>query len=145
VNAVLDQRARLTRKGTESPSLLLTPFIDVLLVLLCFVLAVSFQIRAAVDVKLPEASTGQLMTDDHLTVSISRDSSLIIQGRPVTVEGLPAVLRQVLAKLPAGTTPSAVIQGDEQIPYALLVQVMDALRAQGITDLSLLTESRGGR
>jgi len=142
---VLDSRARLTRRTPETASLLLTPFIDILLVLLCFVLAVSFHIRAAVDVKLPEASTGQLMTDDHLTVSISRDSTLVIQGRPVTVEGLPAVLRQLLQKLPSGTAPSAVIQGDEQIPYALLVQVMDIFRAQGITDLSLLTESRGGR
>lgn len=142
---MLDPRARLGRRRAEHPPLLLTPFIDILLVLLCFVLAVSFQIRASVDVNLPEASTGELMTDDHLTVSISRDSTLVIQGNPVTVEGLPAVLRQVLEKLPQGTTPSAVIQGDEQIPYALLVQVMDALRAQGITDLSLLTEAKGGR
>ena len=142
---MLDPRVRLTRRTTETPALLLTPFIDILLVLLCFVLAVSFQIRAAIDVKLPEAATGQLMTDDHLTVSISRDSTLVIQGRQVTVEGLPAVLRQVLQKMPAGTPPSAVIQGDEQIPYALLVQVMDTLRSQGITDLSLLTEARGGR
>lgn len=142
---MVDPRARLGRRSSETPSLLLTPFIDILLVLLCFVLAVSFQIRAAVDVKLPEASTGELMTDDHLTVSIARDSTLVIQGQPVTVEGLPAVLKQVLARWPAGTAPSAVIQGDEQIPYALLVQVMDALRAQGVTDLSLLTEARGGR
>ncbi len=142
---MLDLRARLGRKTTETPSLLLTPFIDVLLVLLCFVLAVSFQIRAAVDVQLPEASTGELLTDDQLTISISRDSTLLIQGRNVTVDGLPAVLRQVLDTLPKEKAPSAVIQGDEQIPYALLVQVMDALRAQGVTDLSLLTESRGGR
>lgn len=140
---MLDRRARLRRAASESPPLLLTPFIDILLVLLCFVLAVSFHIRAAVDVKLPEAATGQLMTDDRITVSISRDSTLLLQGRPVTVEGLPAVLRQVLKTSPR--TASAVIQGDEQIPYALLVQVMDALRAQGITDLSLLTEARGGR
>ena len=140
---MLDPRARLKRSGSDSTSLLLTPFIDILLVLLCFVLAVSFHIRAAVDVKLPEASTGQLMTDERLTVSISRDSTLLLQGRPVTVEGLPAVLRQALKNAPR--TTSAVIQGDEQIPYALLVQVMDALRAQGVTDLSLLTEARGGR
>lgn len=140
---MLDPRVRLKRSSAETPGLLLTPFIDILLVLLCFVLAVSFHIRAAVDVKLPEASTGQLMTDDRLTVSISRDSSLLLQGKPVTIEGLPAVLRQTLKNAPP--TTSAVIQGDEQIPYALLVQVMDALRAQGVTDLSLLTESRGGR
>jgi biopolymer transport protein ExbD len=142
---VIDPRARLARRTPEHPSLLLTPFIDILLVLLCFVLAVSFQIRAAVDVKLPEAATGQLLTETQLTVSIGRDSSLVIQGRPVTVEGLPAVLRQVLSTVPAGKTPSAVIQGDVQIPYALLVRVMDALRAQGVTDLSLLTDAPGGR
>jgi biopolymer transport protein ExbD len=123
----------------------LTPFIDILLVLLCFVLAVSFQIRASVDVNLPEASTGELLLENQLTVSIGRDGALLVQGRPATVDGLPAVLRQVLATLPAGQVPSAVIQGDEQISYALLVQVMDALRAQGVVDLSLLTDAKGGR
>lgn len=142
---MLDPRARLGRRPVETPALLLTPFIDILLVLLCFVLAVSFQIRAAIDVQLPDAATGELLTEEQLTVSISRDSTLVLQGRPVTIEGLPAVLRQVLETLPPGRAPSAVIQGDEQIPYALLVQVMDALRAQGISDLSLLTEARGGR
>ena len=142
---MLDPRARLGRRVQETPSLLLTPFIDILLVLLCFVLAVSFQIRAAIDVQLPEASTGELLTEEQLTVSIGRDSTLVLQGRIVTIEGFPAVLRQVLETLPQGRTASAVIQGDEQIPYALLVQVMDVLRAQGISDLSLLTESRGGR
>ncbi len=142
---MLDPRARLKRRTAESPSLLLTPFIDILLVLLCFVLAVSFQIRASVDVNLPDASTGELLTEELLTISISRDASLVVQGRPVTIDGLPAVLRQLLAALPEGQAPSAVIQGDEQIPYALLVQVMDALRAQGVADLSLLTEARGGR
>jgi biopolymer transport protein ExbD len=142
---MLDPRARLRRQSSETPSLLLTPFIDILLVLLCFVLAVSFQIRAAIDVKLPEAATGQLLTDSQLTISIGRDSTLMIHGRPVTIDGLPAVIRQTLSSLPAGKTASAVIQGDEQIPYALLVQVMDILRAQGLTDLSLLTEARGRR
>jgi biopolymer transport protein ExbD len=142
---MLDPRARLRRHAQETPSLILTPFIDILLVLLCFVLAVSFQIRAVIAVQLPEASTGELLTEEQLTVSIGRDSTLVLQGRIVTIEGMPAVLRQVLETLPQGRTTSAVIQGDEQIPYALLVQVMDVLRAQGISDLSLLTESRGGR
>lgn len=142
---MLDPRARLRRRTAESGALLLTPFIDVLLVLLCFVLAVSFQIRASVDVNLPDATTGELLTEDQLTISIGRDGSLVVQGRPATVEGLPAVLRQVLADLPADRLPSAIIQGDEQISYSQLVAVMDALRAQGVLDLSLLTEGRGGR
>lgn len=140
-----ERRVRLRRAGTESPPLLLTPFIDILLVLLCFVLAVSFQIRAAVDVQLPEAATGQLLTDSRLTVSIGRDGTIVLQGSPVTIEGLPAALRRVLAGLPAGKPASALIQGDEQIPYALLVRVMDAFRAQGIADLSLLTDRPGAR
>jgi biopolymer transport protein ExbD len=142
---MLDSRVQLKRRSVETPSLLLTPFIDILLVLLCFVLAVSFQIRAAIDVQLPQASTGELLTDSRLTISIGRDSTLLIHGRVVTIDGLPAVIRQMLGNVPAGKAPSAVIQGDEQIPYALLVQVMDILRAQGLTDLSLLTEARGRR
>lgn len=142
---MVDPRARLSRRPVEPSGLLLTPFIDILLVLLCFVLAVSFQIRAAVDVKLPEAVTGELITESRLVLSIGRDSALLLNGRPVSLDGLPAVLRQVLAASPASPRPTAVIQGDEQIPYRVLVQAMDAFRAQGVTDLSLLTDGRGGR
>jgi len=141
---VLDPRCRLRTPVRETPQLLLTPFIDILLVVLCFVLAISFQIRAALDVKLPEAKTGQILTEGRLTVAIKRDSEIIFQGKPVTLEGLAAVIRQSLAKLSKAAPVSAVIQGDQQIPYAVLVKVMDILRAQGITDLSLLTDSPGG-
>lgn len=141
---MIDSRVRLRRPSSEFPSLILTPFIDILLVLLCFVLAVSFQIRAVVDVNLPDAKTGELQTSDQLTVVIRRDSGLVIQGQSVTIDGLPAVLAQVLEKFPPTKKPAAVIEGDEQIPYALLVQVMDSLRAQGVTDLSLLTDVQGG-
>ena len=134
---------RLRRSSFETPSLLLTPLIDVLLVLICFVLSVSFQIQAAIDVQLPDAQTGQLLTTETLTVAITRDSTLVLQGQTVTLEGFPAVLRQKLAAFE--TAPkAAVVQGDEEIPYALLISVMDALRAQGVTDLSLLTQTRGG-
>lgn len=141
---MLDPRARLKRRAIETPGLLLTPFIDILLVLLCFVLAVSFQIRASVDVNLPDATTGELLTEDQLTVSIGRDGALVIQGQSVTLEGFPAVLRQILAGRSGTRATSASILGDEQIPYALLVQVMDSLRSQGVVDLALLTEGRGG-
>jgi biopolymer transport protein ExbD len=141
---VLDPAFRLRRSSVETPNLLLTPLIDVLLVLICFVLSVSFQIQSAVDVNLPDAQTGQLVTNDTLTIAITRDSGLVLQGQSVTLDGFPAVLRQ---KREASPSPvkSAVIQGDQEIPYALLIAVMDALRAQGITDISLLTQSRGGR
>ncbi|MEI8092953.1 MAG: biopolymer transporter ExbD [Spirochaetales bacterium] len=135
---------RLRRTSSEPPSLLLTPLIDVLLVLICFVLSVSFQIQGAIDVKLPDAQTGQLVTTDTLTVSITRDSTLVLQGRTVTLEGFSAVLRQILTTLGSARS-SAVVQGDEEIPYALLIAVMDALRAQGVTDISLLTQTRGSR
>jgi len=142
---LLDHDYRLRRPPAESPGLLLTPFIDVLLVLLCFVLSVSFQIQAAVDVKLPEAQTGQLVTSATLTVSISRDGNLVLQGQTVTLDGFSAALRQKLSPAVGKPVSSAVLQGDEEVPYALLIAVMDALRAQGITDISLLTQSRGGR
>ncbi len=142
---MLDHFYRLRRPPVEPLGLLLTPFIDVLLVLLCFVLSVSFQIQAAVDVKLPDSETGQLVTTATLTVSIARDGTLVLQGQTVTLDGFSAVLHQKLAATRGTRVSSAVLQGDEEVPYALLISVMDALRAQGITEISLLTQSRGGR
>ncbi len=140
---MLESAVRLRRQPAETPSVLLTPLVDVLLVLICFVLSVSFQIQSAVEVNLPDSSTGQLVTTETLTVAITREGSLILQGQTVTLDGFSAALRQVLQQ--DGSPSNAVLQGDEEIPYALLIGVMDALRAQGVVDISLMTETRGGR
>lgn len=134
---------KLRRRQESTPFLLLTPFIDVLLVLICFILSISFNIQFAVEVNLPEAETGKMVLEKTLTVSILRDGNLVFQGKTVSLEGFPSVLAESLKKYPAGTKPQAVISGDEEIPYSRLIQVMDAFRVQGVTDLSLLTKNTG--
>ncbi len=133
---------KLRRSHRQPTWLLLTPFIDVLLVLISFILSISFQIRFAVDVTLPQAQTGRSVRNDSLTVSVLRNGSLLVGGQVTSLEGLNAVLDQQL-KGRSGNW-RVFLQGDEEISYSLLVQVMDALRQRGITDISLLTR-KGSR
>ncbi len=133
---------KLRRSHRQPTWLLLTPFIDVLLVLISFILSISFQIRFAVDVTLPQAQTGRSVRNDSLTVSVLRNGSLLVGGQVTSLDGLNAVLDQQL-KGHSGNW-RVFLQGDEEISYSLLVQVMDALRQRGITDISLLTR-KGSR
>lgn len=123
--------------------MLLTPFIDVLLVLICFILSISFNIQFAVEVNLPEAESGKMVLDKTLTVTILRDGNMVFQGKNASVEGFPSLLSDYLKKYPAGTKPQVVLSGDDEIPYSRLIQVMDSLRLQGLTDISLLTKNSG--
>jgi biopolymer transport protein ExbD len=136
--------SKLRRAARQPTWLLLTPFIDVLLVLIAFILSISFQIRFAVDVSLPQAQTGRTVQNDTLTVTIRRDGEVVVGGQVTSPEGLDAVLDNALKKA-KGTPLRAFIQGDEEIPYSLLVKVMDALRRRGIVDLSLLTREGSGK
>lgn len=134
---------KLRRRQEQTPFLLLTPFIDVLLVLICFILSISFNIQFAVEVNLPESESGKMVLDKTLTVTILRDGNLVFQGKTAAIEGFPGLVSEVLKKYPGGTKPQVVISGDEEIPYSRLIQVMDVLRLQGLSDISLLTKTSG--
>jgi biopolymer transport protein ExbD len=127
------------RLSSESP-LLLTPLIDVVfLVVVFYMLSASFDISPALDVNVPEAATGTAVLDEELIVTILADGSLLVNGSPVSRDGFISRLRAEVAE----TDPESVLlQGDEEVPYRLLVDVMDRIRLAGLESVRLLTEPR---
>lgn len=121
-----------------------TPFIDVILVLLIIFMVAAPLMTAGVPLNLPETAANAVPNEDEepLMVSIPVEGSLTIMDQPVADEQVVTTLRTILAERQSGRV---FLRADGTIPYARVVQIMGALNAAGITDIVLVTETGGPR
>ena len=116
----------------------LTPMLDVVFIMLIFfIVTASFVKEAGIDVNRPNAATAVRKEKGNILVAISADNQIWIDRRMVDPRALRANIERMHAENPLG---SVVIQADEESRHKLLVQVMDAARAAGVTDVSIAAE-----
>ena len=124
----------LTEGGTGPD---MTPMIDMIFQLLIFFLLTSFFILPAVNVALPRSRSQQTQPPSALSLTIERDGGLLLAGRRVEMDELPALLATALVQRNDRTV---VIQSDRGVPFGRVVQVMEAARDGGAQDISFLVE-----
>lgn len=128
----------------ENHEINVTPFIDVMLVLLIIFMVAAPLATVDVPVDLP-ASTAkpQARPDKPLFLTIQADHSLIVGDSPATREGLAAALDAVTG----GDKGSRVfLRADRSVDYGALTEVMNALRAAGYLKVALVgLETPGAR
>jgi len=116
----------------------LTPMLDVVFIMLIFfIVTASFVKESGIDVNRPNAATAERKEKGNILVAISEDNQIWIDRRQVDPRALRANIERMHAENPLG---SVVIQADEESKHKLLVQVMDAARSAGVTDVSIAAE-----
>lgn len=114
-----------------------TPFIDVMLVLLIVFMVAAPLATVSIAVDLPASSAArQPPPVEPVQVVVHADGQWEVQGVAVATAGLPAALDAAVAK--AGGEPRLYLQADRQTDYAQLMQAMDTLRAAGYSRVALL-------
>ncbi len=116
-----------------------TPFVDVMLVLLIIFMVTAPMMVQGVDVSLPETSrSSQLSTEeDQLVVTIDQDNRVYINDYEVGLENL----QEKLAKIFENRHSRAVfLKADEAISYGRVVAVMSAVKAAGAEKLGMVTQ-----
>ncbi len=135
---------RRRRRARPMSEINVTPFVDVMLVLLIiFMVAAPLQ-TVGVPVELPRTAAQALASEQEepLTVTLTADGVIMIQTTEVASEEIVPRLRAVLSER---ASRRVFIRADGAIPYARVVQVMGALNAAGITDIGLVTDMGGPR
>lgn len=120
-----------------SSELNIAPLIDVVFILLIFFMLTSTMItQQAIELKLPEASSGSAIDPGQLEVSIQPNGLIFLSDKEVTLATLPDALRKATK---TASDPSVVLRADSEVSTANLIAVMDIIRLQGLTRVSLAT------
>lgn len=119
-----------------------TPFVDVMLVLLIvFMITAPLLVRGE-DVSLPKTRSGPIQTspnDAPLAITIKANGEVFIQTTKVDVSTLGP---QVQAIVGEGYDKPIYVRGDEATPYGIVMDVMAEIKAAGYTRVSLVTEQK---
>jgi biopolymer transport protein TolR len=115
-----------------------TPFVDVMLVLLIIFMVTAPMMVQGVDVALPEVSAKPMVTEkENLTVTIDREANIYINDFQVRMD----FLRDKLEKILAGKTDREVFfRADKDVPYGVVVKVMAEIKAAGVDRLGMVTD-----
>ncbi|MFO7713452.1 protein TolR [Desulfosarcina sp.] len=115
-----------------------TPFVDVMLVLLIIFMVTAPMMVQGVDVALPEVSAKPMETDkENLTVTIDREANIFINDFQVRMD----FLKEKLEKILAGKTDREVFfRADKDVPYGIVVGVMAEIKAAGVEKLGMVTD-----
>ena len=118
-----------------------TPLVDVMLVLLIIMMIVAPLLQQGVPVTLPLAanSSEKPETQDQTVVTIDRNRDVYLNAVPVAPSQLQNRIKEVLEDK---SDKIVIIKADEEAPYSAVMDTMDELRAAGIEDMGLITETR---
>lgn len=138
---------KLQRRQSESPEVNLTSLIDVVLLLIIFfVLASTFDKPAALGIELPQASAKPLkdQTQQPVDLGIDAQGRYYINGRRL-VNTQERTVRQALADAAHGRKdPIITLNADARTPHGAVVTAMDAARQLGFVHLRFATRVARG-
>jgi biopolymer transport protein TolR len=116
-----------------------TPFVDVMLVLLIIFMVTAPMMVEGLNVNLPQATSEPLPSSEqeqHLVVSIDAAQDVYINDFKVSVDFLREKLFKVLE---TRTNRAVFIKADKDVPYGSVVRVLSEVKAAGVEKLGMLT------
>lgn len=115
-----------------------TPFVDVMLVLLIIFMVTAPMMQQGVDINLPETTTQPLrVKDDPLILSVKKDGQYYLGRKEVPLSELVTRLE---ALFEARGSKDVYLRADQAAPYGVVVKAMAAAREAGSTRLGVVTE-----
>ncbi len=127
------------QNGNMVSEINVTPFVDVMLVLLIIFMVTAPMMTQGIDVNLPQASAPAIPTEDErLMVTVNQDRKIFINEYPVELDALGAKLLTIYQN--QNRRQGVFLRADEKIPYGFVVQVMGVIREAGIDQIGMVTE-----
>jgi biopolymer transport protein TolR len=125
------------RTETSLSEINVTPFVDVVLVLLIIFMITAPVLQSGIEVAVPKTKTVKEITEERLVISIDKSQRVFLGNDPVNINEIGAKLR---AKVRDPEHQSIYLRADENVPFGAFATVMDAVKSAGITNVSIVTE-----
>ena len=138
--AISSQSLRLLKRdriGTSLSEINVTPFIDVMLVLLVIFMVTAPMMQSGIGVNLPQAETTSAPAEEGLTITITKDRFIHMGDAVINLNLLEKKLQECFY----GKDKKIVfIQADEELPYGFVVDALDTVYKAGVASLNLIVE-----
>ena len=125
------------RTQTSLSDINVTPFVDVLLVLLVIFMLTAPILQSGIELDVPKTRTVKEISQERLVVSIDRGQRLFLGSEPVNIHDLG---QQVKTKAGGERNQPVFLRADQSVPFGTVATVVDTLRQAGITQISMVTE-----
>jgi len=133
-------RSRRSRRAPIA-EINVTPFVDVMLVLLIIFMVTAPLLASGVPIELPDSRANPIdQTPDQVTISIDSEGYVYIDDTRVPVGGLPEALERI-DRGGSGDGPVIVLRGDKALDYGRVMAVMGELNRAGFKSISMVTNS----
>ena len=126
-----------SRRRAPMAEINVTPFVDVMLVLLIIFMVTAPMLASGVPVDLPDSRANALDQEpDQITIAIDNGGTIYLDDAALEPGGLPAALETIVQQ---GEPPLVTLRADRGLDYGLVMGVMGELNRAGFTSISLVT------
>ena len=135
-------RRRRHRRRKPMSEINVTPFVDVMLVLLIIFMVAAPLLTVGVEIDMPDTAAQPLPNEQEepLAVTMTADGRMLIMETEVTASEMVPRLQSIMAER---TSDKIFIRADGALPYGRVAELMGALNAAGLTNLVFVTDAGG--
>ena len=133
----LPSSSRKRQVGTHLSEINVTPFIDVMLVLLIIFMVTAPMMQSGIGINLPQAETDTKPAEEGLTLTVTKDQYVHIGESTININLLERRLTEYFYNKPKKVV---YLQADKDLPYGVVVRIMDITKKAGVELIGILTE-----
>jgi biopolymer transport protein TolR len=112
------------------------PLVDVVLVLLIIFMVTAPLLYRGIDVNLPKSAINTIQPEERLVLTVTGRQKIFLDEQELNLSRLE---RALIDRAKANPEIAVYLRADEQVPYGLIVQVMDIIKRVGIDRLGMVT------
>ncbi|MEE4288023.1 MAG: ExbD/TolR family protein [Erythrobacter sp.] len=139
------RRSRRASRRAPMAEINVTPFVDVMLVLLIIFMVTAPLLAVGVPIELPDSRANPVeQTPDQITITLDDDGLIYIEGQRIEPGGFAAALDTIVAEN-AASLPIVTFRADTSLDYGRAMAALGELNRAGFTSISLVTSGSGAQ
>ena len=128
---------KIGRTETSLSDINVTPFVDVVLVLLIIFMVTAPVLQSGIEVNVPKTKVVKQISEERLVISITKGQEVYLNNDHVKLDELGNMLRQKIRD-PRGQ--AIYVRADQDVAFGAFATVMSTVKAAGIVNVSIVTE-----